>query len=86
LFQLAWPDDATRQIKVLNEFLRLRGTLKAGLHDAKFLESVGGGECAVWHFMDYQHLKRFIALEAWGQYVKTLTPEQAFLSKVVAQR
>src|SRR6476646_4882429 len=33
----------------LNELLRLRGTFKANLHDTKFLESVGGGECAVWH-------------------------------------
>jgi hypothetical protein len=37
LFRLAWPDDATRWIKILNEFFRLNGTLKAVLHDAKFL-------------------------------------------------
>jgi hypothetical protein len=42
LFRLAWPDDALRQIKMLNEFFRLSGTLKAVLHDAKFLERVGG--------------------------------------------
>jgi hypothetical protein len=31
-----------------------------GLHDTKFLKSVGGGECTVWHLADYKHFKLFV--------------------------
>jgi hypothetical protein len=57
-----WPDDAARLIEILNESFRLSGTLKAILNDAKFLQRVGGGECAVRHFVDYQHLKTSVGL------------------------
>jgi len=53
LLRLARPDDATHQIKILNEFLCLRGAVKVVLHDAKLLQRVGYGECAIWNFMDY---------------------------------
>jgi hypothetical protein len=73
LLRHARPEDATCNIEILDEFLRIIGAFEAFLNNVKLSQRVDCGECSIRHVPNYQHLKRLIGhltLPTWSRHCR----------------